>query len=710
MNMPMKYLLALIIVLCCCSQQVMAQSTEKVLQLEQELESATGKEKIQILTKLGELYAFIDKEKAISLCREAIELSRDQQFEEGIAWGYIALGHVYVDISEEGLAEEVFLKADSIARGINDPAEISRSLQAMAQLRLRQGQARRSVDLSLEGIKMAEVSRDSSLLFGHHANIAFSYHTLTLYDSAILYYLEAAKYCDVEPMLDCAKLYNNMAITYHDRQEMDKAILYNNKSLEIRIAANDSAGIADSYINIAGAHWVMGQPDSAVLFVNKAYNTYQKNGSLRGQSMCLNNLGILYNVEGEYNKAISSYRRAINLYKQTIDNENLAIAYHNISEPFVAIKNYGMALTYNDSSITWAKQIGSKMLLREGYKLHSQIYRLQGNTELAWSANDTYHAYKDSITNKESLDKIAELEARYDNEKKEKEIELQRHELRERDLAIQRNRLVVAALVLLLAGLIALGLMQRNRQRLRTQALIAEEKQKAREQQIDAIIRTVEKERKRFSEDLHDGFGQYLSILRMNLEGLRVGAESSDQSGSDLFSDAEKILKEMGSELQNICFNLMPKTLIQHGITASLEELALKVNKSGQMRMSVDFFGFEDNERLQDLQEISLYRICQEWLNNVLKYSSANEITYQLIRDNDDLNLTIEDNGQGFDTNLLTEGSGNGWKNMVSRANLIGAEIYVDSTSGIEGTTFVLTTEEYEKVEDLPEQHKPSLV
>jgi len=118
------------------------------------------------------------------------------------------------------------------------------------------------------------------------------------------------------------------------------------------------------------------------------------------------------------------------------------------------------------------------------------------------------------------------------------------------------------------------------------------------------------------------------------------------------------------------------------------QEFADRVNAADKIKIETNFFGLE--ERLTDVQEISLYRITQEWVNNVIKYSDAQNITIQLTKDEEELNLLIEDNGIGFDKSKLTRGSGTGWKNLNSRANLIKGELELDTLVGRRGSTIIV--------------------
>jgi len=204
---------------------------------------------------------------------------------------------------------------------------------------------------------------------------------------------------------------------------------------------------------------------------------------------------------------------------------------------------------------------------------------------------------------------------------------------------------------------------------------------------MEAIVKGQEDERNRFARDLHDGFGQMISALNLNLKGLKTLKSSNTEDRTKIFSTSSELLDQMHRELKNICFDLMPQTLIKHGLEAAINEFSSRINSSGEMTVEVNVFELDS---LSELQEISIYRIAQEWVNNVLKYSDAKHLTIQITRDEKELTLLIEDNGMGFDRNLLTSGKGNGWKNMNSRANLISGEIEFDTTLGMKGNTFIL--------------------
>jgi signal transduction histidine kinase len=266
--------------------------------------------------------------------------------------------------------------------------------------------------------------------------------------------------------------------------------------------------------------------------------------------------------------------------------------------------------------------------------------------------------------------------------------------LEQNELTIQRDRYLKIGLIISLVSIIVIGLLLSNRMKNKQNLAIEQANTLAREAQISAVISSQEKERNRFARDLHDTFGQLISVLNLNLDSLRE-SKPTPQQRDLVFQASANVLQDMYAELKNVCFDLMPQSLIKGGIQPALVEFAHRINTSGKIFVETDFFGLE--QRLIELEEISIYRISQEWINNVMKYSNAEKITLQLTRDESETTLLIEDNGTGFNPAKLEQGKGNGWKNIQSRANLIKGTILLDTVENRKGNTLILNVPVKEK-------------
>lgn len=209
--------------------------------------------------------------------------------------------------------------------------------------------------------------------------------------------------------------------------------------------------------------------------------------------------------------------------------------------------------------------------------------------------------------------------------------------------------------------------------------------QKVKEQQFRSalILDGQEEERKRISRDMHDGIGQLLSGMKFNLEGIH--SISSDFEKEKL-QTAKDLLKSIIREVRRISFNLTPSALSDYGIVPVLNKFAREISKISDLEVT-----FENKtgflSRLEGKIENNLYRICQEAVNNAIKYAAAKEVKITLSHNSQTLHLEIADDGKGFDLKKLEEkghfsASGHGLFNIRERANFINGHCEIRTEPG----------------------------
>ncbi|GFO69813.1 hypothetical protein GMLC_33920 [Geomonas limicola] len=201
--------------------------------------------------------------------------------------------------------------------------------------------------------------------------------------------------------------------------------------------------------------------------------------------------------------------------------------------------------------------------------------------------------------------------------------------------------------------------------------------------------------RKEVSRELHDDIGQELTALGLNLA--YIGNLLADQTRPDLRStleDSRQLTKEISRTVRNLMVELRPSQLEEYGLGGALRSYADQYRQRTGLEVLVDID--ENIPRLTPKQEIALFRITQEALNNVAKYALANLVTVTLSREGDLLQLCITDDGQGFvpsTDNLQLTGSGWGLTIMRERAELAGGTLRLSSESGM-GTTVLIEIRE----------------
>jgi PAS domain S-box-containing protein len=202
---------------------------------------------------------------------------------------------------------------------------------------------------------------------------------------------------------------------------------------------------------------------------------------------------------------------------------------------------------------------------------------------------------------------------------------------------------------------------------------------------IRTIVETQEKERLRVSQDIHDSLGQQLSSLKFYLGTSRDLAK--DDEVKNILIKANNALIAIQSEMRNICFDLMPKSLETAGLMPALKELFLQINLNTGLQFKIT--GNISPTILSKPIETALFRIVQEFINNSLKYAKASLVTFKIKYSNQILSILLSDNGLGFKVEHSKK-NGMGLQNIQSRVAAYKGSISITSIIGA-GTTYKIS-------------------
>jgi len=201
-----------------------------------------------------------------------------------------------------------------------------------------------------------------------------------------------------------------------------------------------------------------------------------------------------------------------------------------------------------------------------------------------------------------------------------------------------------------------------------------------------AVLLGEEKERGRISRDLHDGLGGMLSGVKLSLSSLK-GSNALPNAVNEKLDQTLSQINATISELRIIAQNLMPDALLNFGLKDALHDLCsnLAVHKN----IDISFLFYGEPYRIDNSIETTLFRIAQEGINNALKYARASQIIVQLIQDDSWVNLTIQDNGVGFEVDKIQNEKSGGLKNMRDRTESFDGRFNIDSRPGV-GTEIIV--------------------
>ncbi|MCL5027835.1 MAG: sensor histidine kinase [Bacteroidetes bacterium] len=191
------------------------------------------------------------------------------------------------------------------------------------------------------------------------------------------------------------------------------------------------------------------------------------------------------------------------------------------------------------------------------------------------------------------------------------------------------------------------------------------------------LLNNLEEERQRIARELHDSIGQNLLLMKMKLQNydntLHM-AKNGEKNYNEIIESLEKTIVE----LKFIIFDLKPKILEEMGLGPALKSLCQKISAESEIKGSINISGV--NNRLNKKIEISLFRIIQEALNNIVKHSNASEFNIQLIHSEQKIRLMISDDGKGINKKNIKNNRGLGLVNMRERIENLKGNFKIDSS------------------------------
>jgi len=545
-----------------------------------------------------------------------------------------------------------------------------------------QGNYTEALDYELKALEIRRRMGDKKKIAGTLNNIGIIHDERGDFKEALEYYHEAHQlYTETGEQSLIAMVLVNIGIVLKEQKDYRTAVNYYREASLVYKRLGKEFGMAACHANLGSVFFYLNEYDSALHYSLLATEEFRKQNIQQFLPASLSNAGMALHKLKRPKEAKEYLLQSKELFEKYENKKELAFGIIYLAEIYREEGNISEAERLALNGLEIANKINAQQEMLRAHQTLSDIYLSKGNLSKALIEFKNYSTIKDSLFSQEKSKQIAELQTRYETSKKEGEILLLRQENELKESRLERNQILVILLVIGITGLILLGFLWRNRLVLKQRVEIEATKAELRQSQLEAVITSQEEERKRFAADLHDGMGQLISAVKLNL--------SKDHVEKNSLNHAVEVLNEMNTEIRNIAFNLMPQVLIKGGLTEALTELATRVNRAGKIQMTVSEFDVPDD--LQSDKKVALYRVCQEWVNNVIKYSKCSKINLQLVQHEDELVITLEDDGSGFDSHSLANSQGNGWRNINSRLTLVNGQIDIDSRPGRTGTTATIS-------------------
>ena len=585
--------------------------------------------KFDAYNKIAFQYIFNNPEEAKKVLQEALSLAELNDNKYGIAQLANTKG-IYMDVTgKSDSASYFFTKALNYSRKYGFKELESKSVNNLGMYNWNRGEYNEALEYFIESLKMSEETND---LKGSSIRL------------------------------------NNIGLIYQEINQPKKALDYHKKALEIRRQFSLKKDEVASLNNIGICYKDLGSIDLAISTFKEGVEQAKASDNLIDYYRILDNLANAYQLKQEYDLAIETYLKAINKPENFKVNLNGQIsAYNNIAAAYNKRGIPKLALKYLEKGFVLLKD--NPHLKNVSADLHltaSESYYMMDNYENARRLKDEFIAIKDSVFSEKNAKAIANLEVKYETEKKEKQILIQRAELAEQKILIQQRNYQLFGVIGFTLILGVIGYLLISQQKLKNKQLQKENELR------DALLKIetqnkLQEQRLRISRDLHDNIGAQLTFIISSIDNLKYGFDIKDEKLNNKLNSISSFTTETIYELRDTIW-AMNKSEI------SLEDLKTRItNYIDKAKISSKNLAFQfnvsekidQNKAFSSIEGMNIYRVIQEAIHNAIKHANANTIIVDIERLKSDIQITISDDGIGFDENTIEKG--NGLNNMQKR-------------------------------------------
>ncbi len=314
------------------------------------------------------------------------------------------------------------------------------------------------------------------------------------YKAATIYFMKAIKASEETGNAKAkGNAIMNLANVSLQSNQSEIAFKYYFEALKIFEDLKDETAKLQCMGNIGGLYYMKKEYKKAIEYYTAIAALFEKKENIEGLSNTMNNLGNVYAAQEDYNTALKYYEKALDLFGKVDNRQGIILATNNIGGIHYEQKHYELALKYLFKGMEAAKQINSRDDIKISYETLSSVYVAMKNYKEAYEYQKHYADIKDSLLNTENLKQINDMQAKYETEKKDKELtkkdaEIFKHQAETKQKSIQRNGFIIGfGLMLLLTFFILKGYrLKRNanielakkNELIEMQKIIVEEKQK----------------------------------------------------------------------------------------------------------------------------------------------------------------------------------------------------------------------------------------
>lgn len=581
------------------------------------------------------------------------------------------------DLSEVEKARDYIFQAKQLSQQLGYESGILRFHKRMMYIHAVLSHNDSAIWYGRQILRIATAQKDTYQMGVASFNIGERYNYKSDYETGLRYMLEGQKMLEAGnyPPATKAAINGSIAAAYLMIKDYEKSISYGKQAETIERTLNNKVPLTGTLINLANAYTELKRYSEAEKTYAEVMQLVQSNNNSSYESMALTGMIDLANRQNK-TKDIKRYsERSLQLASQLGDSSNLASSMQGLSVYYLRTGNFSKAKEWSMNAL--------QIVEKNSYK-EQKASILENLSHISFATHDYTDGYKyasealgirSGIFTESLAAKQADMREKYESEKREAQILLQKTQLRQKNLL---NYLAFGS-VAALAVILLMGYRSNQHKQGLQQVKIAELETEKQLLATQALLQGQEDERSRLAKDLHDGLGGMLSGVKLQLGAMKGNLILTEENGA-LFNNALNKLNQSISEMRRVAHNMMPEALIQLGLEQALQDYCNSIGVAGTVTITTEFYGL--GQRLSATTEVTVYRIVQELVNNAVKHSEAQNLLVQVMRREQSLNITVEDNGKGFDAVHWQEKPTAGLQNIQSRVHYLGGHMDIKSIPG----------------------------
>lgn len=430
-----------------------------------------------------------NKKKIKEYAPELMTISQKLEFKKGIAYAYFNMGIIKSAQSDYEQSLNYYFRSLQLMQQLDDKSGIGFCYQYIGNIKDAQGKYDEAIQYKLDALKLKEAVDDKQSTASGCSALGVTYVNMGNYLEALNYHFRALKLREeINDKLGISTSLLNIGGVFYGQRNFSASLIYNEKALKLKKELGDKQGEAIIYINMASIYIAQKQYSEAQAFNFKSLQLAEELQDKQGANVGRINIATTYIEQHKYKEALPYLLKALKISTEMGDKANMITSSNSLGNCYEQQKEYSEALNYYTRALVISKEIRFKIEIVEAYRNLASLNEKLGYYDKALRYNRLHSESKDSLLGEESLKQSAELNTRYETDKKEKEILLLTKDQQLKDKTLKEQRLVRIGLIIGLGLFLALSFLLFNRYRFKQKANLILEKQKQEIHQKNVLI------------------------------------------------------------------------------------------------------------------------------------------------------------------------------------------------------------------------------